>query len=124
MQNASVLPEKPLGHSRESAVPSAFFDGKMYCDHKFELHILSAVLNFCLKSGNITWYAAPGGFDKMNATDAKKRIDELTELLNRLSYRYYVENDSDVSDYDYDKMSRELIGLEKDFPEFKRPHSP
>lgn len=60
----------------------------------------------------------------MNATDAKKRIDELTELLNRLSYRYYVENDSDVSDYDYDKMSRELIGLEKDFPEFKRPDSP
>lgn len=60
----------------------------------------------------------------MSVDEAKKRIDELTERLNHLSYRYYVENESDVSDYEYDRMSRELIGLEREFPTLKRPDSP
>ena len=60
----------------------------------------------------------------MNGTQAKKRIDELTETLNHLSYRYYVENENDVSDYEYDMMSRELIELENEFPELKRSDSP
>ncbi len=54
----------------------------------------------------------------------QKRINELTDLLNRLSYRYYVENDNDVSDYEYDKLSRELKELEEKYPEYKRPDSP
>ena len=37
----------------------------------------------------------------MSVDEAKKRIDELTERLNHLSYRYYVENEGDVSDYEY-----------------------
>ena len=60
----------------------------------------------------------------MDEIQAKKRIDELTEQLNHLSYRYYVENENDVSDYEYDMMSRELIGLENEFPSLKRPDSP
>lgn len=60
----------------------------------------------------------------LNIADAKKRIDELTERLNHLSYRYYVENENDVSDYEYDMMSRELAALENKYPALKRPDSP
>ncbi len=55
---------------------------------------------------------------------AKKRIDELTDKLNFHSYQYYVENASDISDYEYDMLQRELLGLETQFPRFKRPDSP
>ena len=60
----------------------------------------------------------------MTKEDAKKRIDELCELLNFYSYKYYVENESPVSDYDYDMLQRELKALEEKYPEFLRPDSP
>ncbi len=55
---------------------------------------------------------------------AKRRIDELTDKLNYHSYQYYVENESDISDYEYDMLQRELIALETAYPEFRRPDSP
>ncbi|MBQ6066196.1 MAG: NAD-dependent DNA ligase LigA [Clostridia bacterium] len=55
---------------------------------------------------------------------AKKRIDTLCERLNYYSYRYYVDNESDVSDYEYDMLQRELKTLEEQYPEFLRPDSP
>ena len=42
----------------------------------------------------------------------KKRIDELTELLNRYNYEYYILNESTVSDQEYDRLMEELIALE------------
>ena len=38
----------------------------------------------------------------MDASEAKKRIDELTATLNDYSYRYYVLDDPAVEDYEYD----------------------
>lgn len=55
---------------------------------------------------------------------AKQRIDELCDKLNYYSYRYYVENENDISDYEYDMLQRELLGLEEQYPEFIRPDSP
>ncbi len=55
---------------------------------------------------------------------AKQRIDALCEQLNYYSYRYYVDNESDVSDYEYDMLQRELKALEGKYPEFLRPDSP
>lgn len=60
----------------------------------------------------------------MNEIEAKSRIDQLCDLLNYYSYRYYVENDNDVSDYEYDMLQRELVGLEKEFPQYIRQDSP
>ncbi len=60
----------------------------------------------------------------MTKENAKKRIDELCETLNLYSYKYYVENESPVSDYEYDMLQRELISLEEQFPELLRPDSP
>ena len=58
------------------------------------------------------------------AAKAKQRIDELTDKLNFHSYQYYVENDSDITDYEYDMLQRELMALEEQYPQFRRPDSP
>ncbi len=60
----------------------------------------------------------------MTENQVKRRIDELCERLNFLSYKYYVENESPVSDYEYDMLQRELKGLEESYPQFLRPDSP
>lgn len=49
---------------------------------------------------------------------AKKRAEELTAVLNECIDKYYMGNESDVSDYDYDMMMRELSGIEEEFPNF------
>lgn len=55
---------------------------------------------------------------------AKRRIDELRELLAHYSYLYYVEDAPQISDYEYDKLFYELVALEKKYPEFDSPTSP
>ncbi|WP_295154636.1 NAD-dependent DNA ligase LigA [uncultured Ruminococcus sp.] len=55
---------------------------------------------------------------------AKKRIDELVELLNYHSRLYYVENRNEISDYEYDMLQNELKKLETDNPEYIRADSP
>ena len=60
----------------------------------------------------------------MDKQQIKERIDELCEKLNFYSYRYYVENENDISDYDYDMLMRELKELETQHPEFLRADSP
>lgn len=60
----------------------------------------------------------------MTKQEAKKRIDGLCDSLNLYSYKYYVENESPVSDYEYDMLQRELLSLEEKYPEFIRPDSP
>lgn len=57
-------------------------------------------------------------------SDAKKRIDELTEKLKYYSHKYYMEAISEITDYEYDMLQRELISLEKEFPEFAHSDSP
>ena len=60
----------------------------------------------------------------MPSSEVKKRIDELTDRLNRLNYLYYQESTSEVSDYEFDHMLKELESLEKDHPDLKREDSP
>ncbi|MBQ3537014.1 MAG: NAD-dependent DNA ligase LigA [Clostridia bacterium] len=60
----------------------------------------------------------------MTREEAKIRIDELCDKLNLYSYKYYVENESPVSDYEYDMLQRELLKLEEEYPDFIRPDSP
>ena len=55
---------------------------------------------------------------------AKKRIDELVELLNYHSRLYYVEDRNEISDYEYDMLQQELKGLEEQYPQFLRKDSP
>ena len=56
--------------------------------------------------------------------EPKERIQELTKLLNDAGYRYYVLDDPDMPDFEYDRLLRELEDLEKAHPEFALPDSP
>ncbi|HOL22031.1 MAG TPA: NAD-dependent DNA ligase LigA [bacterium] len=60
----------------------------------------------------------------MEKAKAKERIDELVKLLNYYNYMYYVENNPVVTDYEYDTLYRELVELEKRYPEYRRDDSP
>ncbi|MCM1132506.1 MAG: NAD-dependent DNA ligase LigA [Ruminococcus flavefaciens] len=60
----------------------------------------------------------------MDRNTAEKRIAELTELLNKYTYQYYVLDNPEVSDYDFDMLMQELKSLEEQFPELISPASP
>lgn len=57
-------------------------------------------------------------------TKAKERIEFLRRELNRHNYRYYVLNDPEITDFEYDVMMMELASLEKMYPELATPDSP
>lgn len=54
----------------------------------------------------------------------KARAEELRKELNHHIYRYYVENENDISDFEYDMLMRELVNIENDYPELTAPDSP
>ena len=60
----------------------------------------------------------------MNKTKAKQRIDELKEILNEANRSYYILDAPEISDFEYDKLIRELIVLEDEYPEYKTQDSP
>ena len=60
----------------------------------------------------------------MPSSEVTDRINELTDRLNRLNYLYYQESTSEVSDYEFDQMLKELEELEKAHPDLKREDSP
>ena len=60
----------------------------------------------------------------MSGSKNKARIDELTDKLNHLNHQYYQESSSEVSDFQFDQLLKELEQLETDHSEFKRPDSP
>ncbi|MBO4819379.1 MAG: NAD-dependent DNA ligase LigA [Firmicutes bacterium] len=55
--------------------------------------------------------------------DPKKRMEELYALIEYHSNRYYNMDDPEISDYDYDLLTRELKALEKEYPLFARDDS-
>ncbi|MDD5126828.1 MAG: NAD-dependent DNA ligase LigA [Dehalococcoidales bacterium] len=59
-----------------------------------------------------------------NPEEAHKRIDELRIRINHHNYRYYVLDNPEVSDAEYDSTMRELRQLEEQYPQFLTPDSP
>ncbi len=59
-----------------------------------------------------------------NIDQAAARVAELRKEIEYHNYRYYVSNDPAISDEEYDRLFRELLGLERDFPELASPDSP
>jgi DNA ligase (NAD+) len=60
----------------------------------------------------------------MDVKTAEKHVKDLQNLLNQYSYEYYVVDKPSVPDAEYDKLLRELIEYEEQFPELKSPDSP
>jgi len=60
----------------------------------------------------------------MNLENIEKRINELREIIEYHNHKYYVEDNPEISDFEYDKLLRELEDLEKEHPELITPDSP
>ena len=60
----------------------------------------------------------------MDITEAKSRIEELSQQLHHYNYEYYMNDRSLITDQEFDLMMNELIGLEEQFPELKASDSP
>ena len=53
-----------------------------------------------------------------------KKVDALRKSLHRHNFRYYVLDDPEVSDAEYDRMMQELMRLEAEYPQLRSPDSP
>jgi DNA ligase (NAD+) len=53
-----------------------------------------------------------------------RRAQELSDLLEHHAYRYYVLDDPEIGDDEYDRLLDELRELEREHPELARPDSP
>ena len=56
--------------------------------------------------------------------DAERRVAELREEIARNDYRYYVLDDPELPDAEYDKLMIELRALEAQYPDLITPDSP
>ena len=55
---------------------------------------------------------------------SKKNIEQLRNRLRQLEYAYYVNNQPEVPDYEYDQLFSLLVKIEKDNPDLIVPSSP
>ena len=53
-----------------------------------------------------------------------KRAQELRDKLNYYSKKYYVDDDPEIEDYEYDMLQRELKAIEEKYPDLVSPDSP
>src|SRR5580765_4047711 len=60
----------------------------------------------------------------MTMAQARSRHAELAAEIRRHDHAYYVEAKPVISDHDYDRLYRELLDLEKEFPNLATPDSP
>ncbi len=60
----------------------------------------------------------------MNKDQAQQKVEELSAKLHYYNYKYYQESISEIADYEFDMLLKELIELEEKFPEFKSTDSP
>lgn len=57
-------------------------------------------------------------------TSAEKKINDLRKQIRHHEHRYYVENQPEISDYEFDQLMTQLKKLEKEHPELISPDSP
>jgi len=60
----------------------------------------------------------------MNKKQAEKKIKKLREEINHHNYKYYVENNPVISDYEFDQLLKDLEKLESEYPDLVTPDSP
>ncbi len=60
----------------------------------------------------------------MDLFQAQERIAELSGQVQRHNYEYYMNDNPQISDYDFDQLLTELQQLEKEYPQFAEENSP
>ena len=56
--------------------------------------------------------------------DAEERIEELRDEIRYHDRKYYIENDPEISDYEYDMLLKALEALEDAYPDLVTSDSP
>ena len=54
----------------------------------------------------------------------KERLNELRNTIEKHNYRYYVQDSPEISDGEYDRLMRELLKIEEDYPNLITIDSP
>jgi DNA ligase (NAD+) len=54
----------------------------------------------------------------------RKRVEKLREEIEYHNYRYYILDQPEISDAQYDRLMKELEKLEEQYPELRTPNSP
>jgi len=57
-------------------------------------------------------------------SDIEEEINLLKEKINSANYKYYINDEPDISDAEYDTLMRKLMELEAEYPNLKTPDSP
>src|SRR5207249_7118587 len=58
------------------------------------------------------------------AKDTEKNVETLREKIRHHEYRYYVLDDTEISDAEFDRLMNELKNLEAEHPDLITPDSP
>jgi DNA ligase (NAD+) len=61
---------------------------------------------------------------KLSLEQAKQQIIKLREDITYHEKKYYIDNDPQISDFEFDLLLKELQGLEKKYPQLITPESP
>ena len=59
-----------------------------------------------------------------NFDQIKKKVEEITHILEKANFDYYVLQSPTLTDQEYDKNFKELKEIEENYPEFDYPESP
>lgn len=62
--------------------------------------------------------------EQLSRRDAKRHIDVLRQEIRKHDYLYYVKNEPQISDEQYDRLFASLKRLEEAFPQLVAPDSP
>jgi DNA ligase (NAD+) len=60
----------------------------------------------------------------MTQKEATQRAAQLRQELEKHNHNYYVLNQPEISDFEFDLLLQELIGIERKFPQLQQPDSP
>lgn len=60
----------------------------------------------------------------MATEEIRKKVQELRKEIRHHSYLYYVKDAPEITDYEFDHLYRQLVDLEKEYPELVTPDSP
>ena len=58
----------------------------------------------------------------MNKDIIQKEYQKKIKLLNYYNQKYYNDNFSEISDYEYDKLKKNIVDLEKKYKYLKSKH--
>lgn len=60
----------------------------------------------------------------MASEEIRKKVEALRKEIRHHSYLYYVKDAPEITDYEFDHLYRQLVDLEKEYPELVTPDSP